>query len=84
MNWEIKTLYLNWDIDLTGMSKPQYIVDDEGRRISVILSIKDYESLIEELDDPYCNRLLERALEANEPSMPLEEYLKKRNQSKDG
>lgn len=65
------------------MKKPQYIVDDEGKRVSVILSIEDYESLVDELDDSYCNKLLQRALEANEPSIPLEDYLKKRNQSKD-
>ncbi len=30
---------------------PQYITDDNGNRISVILSIKEFEELLEDLED---------------------------------
>lgn len=60
------------------MKKPQYIVDEHGKKVGVILSIEDYESLLDEVDDAYCNKLFDKALEANEPSIPLDEYLKNR------
>ena len=60
------------------MKKPQFIVDDEGKKVGVLLSIEDYESLLDEVDDAYCNKLFDKAIEANEPSVPLEEYLKNR------
>lgn len=60
------------------MKKPQYIVDEEGKKVGVLLSIEVYESLLEELDEVYCSKLFQKAIEANEPSIPLEEYLKKK------
>lgn len=63
------------------MTKPQYIVNDEGKRVGVLLTIEDYESLLDKLDDEYCNKLFDNAMEANEPSVSLEEYLKKRKES---
>ncbi|MDH5721584.1 MAG: hypothetical protein OEZ13_13335 [Spirochaetia bacterium] len=30
---------------------PQYITDDEGKKKSVILNIKDFEELIEDIED---------------------------------
>lgn len=63
------------------MTKPQYIVDDEGKRVGVLLTIEDYESLLDRLDDEYCNKLFENAIEANEPNTSLEEYLTKRKKS---
>lgn len=54
--------------------KPQYIVDDSGKKVSVVLSIKDYEKMLEDLDVAYCSKLYASALELNEPSISLEEY----------
>jgi hypothetical protein len=61
--------------------KPQYIVDDTGRKVSVVLSIKEYEKLMDELDEAYCCKLYDKASELNEPTVPLEEYLKSRKKS---
>jgi len=31
--------------------KPKYITDEQGNKISVILSVNDYQELLEELED---------------------------------
>ncbi|MBC7915614.1 MAG: hypothetical protein H7Y07_16010 [Pyrinomonadaceae bacterium] len=58
--------------------KPQYIIDDSGKKISVVISIAEYEKMLEDLDDAYCSKLYTKALELNEPSIPLEEYIRSR------
>lgn len=61
--------------------KPQYIVDENGKKVSVVLSVEEYEQLLDELDDAYCSKLYQKALEANEPFIPLEDYLKNRKKN---
>ena len=61
--------------------KPQYIIDDSGKKVSVVISIKDYEKMLEDLDDTYCSKLYKEAIEVNEPSISLEEYTKNRKRS---
>ena len=56
--------------------KPQYITDDKGNKLSVVLPIKDFNLLIEELEDLYDQRLYDEAKADNEPSIPLEEAFK--------
>ena len=56
--------------------KPQYITDAKGNKLSVILPIKDFNLLIEELEDLYDQRLYDEAKADNEPSIPLEEAFK--------
>ena len=56
--------------------KPQYITDAQGNKISVVLPIKDFNMLIEELEDLYDQRLYDEAKADNEPSIPLEEAFK--------
>ena len=56
--------------------KPQYITDAQGNKISVVLPIKDFNLLIEELEDLYDQRLYDEAKADNEPSIPLEEAFK--------
>ncbi len=33
------------------MSQAQYVVDDKGRKTAVLLSLKDYQKLLEDLHD---------------------------------
>ena len=57
----------------TRMSVPipvQYLTDDQGKRTGVVLSISDYEKLVEDLDD-----LAVIAERRNEPSIPHEEFV---------
>lgn len=56
--------------------KPQYITDAQGNKLSVVLPIKDFNMLIEELEDLYDQRLYDEAKADNEPSIPLEEAFK--------
>ena len=56
--------------------KPQYITDAQGKKLSVVLPIKDFNLLIEELEDLYDQRLYDEAKADNEPSIPLEEAFK--------
>jgi PHD/YefM family antitoxin component YafN of YafNO toxin-antitoxin module len=59
------------------MSLAQYIVDDKGRKKGVLLSVKDYEKLLEDLHD-----LAIVAERKNEKPLSLEEM--KRRLKKDG
>ena len=52
---------------------PQYITDKEGNKISVVLPIKEYESLLEELEEMEDIKLYDEAITLNEPSIPLDE-----------
>ena len=56
--------------------KPQYITDAKGNKLSVVLPIKDFNMLIEELEDLYDQRLYDEAKADSEPSIPLEEAFK--------
>lgn len=53
------------------MSQPlQYLTDDHGERTAVVLSISDYEKLLEDLDD-----LAVVAERRDEPVIPNEQFL---------
>jgi len=63
---------------------PQFLVDDRGNKTSVLLSISDYEALMEEIDDVEDVRLFDQAIgEQNGESISLDEYMKKRGLIKD-
>jgi PHD/YefM family antitoxin component YafN of YafNO toxin-antitoxin module len=55
---------------------PQYITDNAGKKISVILGMKEFKSLMEELEDLEDLRLYDAAKMSNEPSIPIEEAFK--------
>ena len=58
---------------------PQFLVDDLGNRTSVLLSLSDYEALLEEIEDAEDNKLFEESMqEPNEDSISLDEYMIKR------
>lgn len=53
--------------------RPQFITDNKGKKTGVILSMKEFESILEELEELEDIRLYDEAKEANEPSIPIEE-----------
>jgi PHD/YefM family antitoxin component YafN of YafNO toxin-antitoxin module len=55
---------------------PQYITDNAGKKISVILPMKEFKTLMEELEDLEDLRLYDAAKKSNEPSIPIEEAFK--------
>lgn len=56
--------------------QPKYITDDTGKKISVILSIKEFRSIIEELEDLEDVRLFDAAMASNETSLPIDDAFK--------
>jgi len=57
---------------------PQFITDDSGKRKAVILSMKEYEQMLSELELAEDTRLYEQAMARNEKTITLQEYKKKR------
>lgn len=59
--------------------KTQFITDDHGKKLAVILPIKDYEKMVEELEDLEAIRLYDEAKKGDDGERILfSEYLKKR------
>jgi len=54
------------------MQTPQYITDGTGKKLSVILPVKEYNKIMDELDELDDIRLYDEAMSANEPSMPID------------
>ena len=63
---------------------PQYITDVNGKKLSVILPVKDYERMLEELEDQEDVRAYDEVKSRNEESIPFEQYLKERKKSRNG
>ena len=60
------------------MKGTQYIVDEKGKRVSVLVPVREYEKLLEareELDDI---RLYDAVKAKNEPTITLKGYIEKR------
>lgn len=55
---------------------PQYITDDTGKKISVVLPMKDFKAIIEELEELEDVRLFDEAKKDNEPSIPIDDAFK--------
>ncbi len=56
--------------------KPQYITDNAGKKISVVLPMKDFKTIMEELEELEDIRLYDEAKSSNEPSIPIDEAFK--------
>jgi len=57
--------------------KPQYIISEKGQKTAVVINLKDYESLLEFIDDlEDANDLLKAEREATE-FIPYGEFRKK-------
>jgi hypothetical protein len=55
---------------------PQFITDSAGKKL-VVLSIKEFNTLMEELEDLDDIRLYDQAKAAKESSIPIDEAFKK-------
>lgn len=55
---------------------PQYITDNTGKKISVVLPMAEFKNLIEELEELEDIRLYDEAKTSNEPSIPVDEAFK--------
>lgn len=57
---------------------PQYITDEDGKKISVVLPMDEYEQILEELDELEDTRLYDEAKADQTPSMSFDDYVKQR------
>ena len=58
------------------MITPQYITDNKGKKVSVVLPIKEYQKIMEELEELEDIRLYDQAKASKEPSMPIDKAFK--------
>ncbi len=54
---------------------PQFVTDENGVRVAVVLDIEEYEKLLEELEDRGAIREYEEAKASGENPIPLEQAL---------
>lgn len=55
---------------------PQYITDNTGKKISVVLPMKDFKAIMEELEELEDIKLYDEAKKSNEPSIPINDAFK--------
>ena len=60
---------------------PQYITDEQGTRVSVVLPIQQWQQLLDELDELDDIRLYDEVKARNEPTISLADYRQKRQQA---
>ena len=64
--------------------KTQFVTDDHGKKVAVILPIKNYQKMIEELEDLEDVRLYDEAKKEDDGQRILfSDYLKKRKAKND-
>lgn len=54
---------------------PQYITDTAGKKL-VVLPMKEFKNIIEELEELADVKLYDKATASNEPSVPIDEAFK--------
>jgi len=62
--------------------KTQFLTDEKGKKISIVIPIEDYRRILEELEELEDIRLFDEVKAKNEKSIPLEDYLKRRQEKK--
>ncbi len=55
---------------------PQFITDTNGVKLSVVLPIKDFDAIMEELDELEDIKLYNEASKSTEASIPIDEAFK--------
>ncbi len=55
---------------------PHFITDTKGKKISVVLPMKDFEAIMEELEELEDIKLYDEAKSSDEPSIPIDEAFK--------
>lgn len=58
------------------MNAPQYITDNKGNKLSVILPVKDYQKMMEDLQELEDIRLYDEAMADKQPSVPIDKAFK--------
>lgn len=65
------------------MKEPtQFLVNEKGERVAVVIAIEEYEKLLEELEDLEDIRACEEARASGETPIPLEQALEENRRSR--
>lgn len=56
--------------------KTQFITDDHGKKIAVILPVKDYEKIMDELDELECIKAYDKAKARKQEFVPAADVFK--------
>ncbi|NTV84425.1 MAG: hypothetical protein HGA23_09025 [Bacteroidales bacterium] len=62
--------------------KTQFLTDEKGKKISIVIPIEEYRRILEDLEELEDIRLFDEVKAKNEKSIPLEDYLKRRQEKK--
>jgi hypothetical protein len=66
--------------------RTQFVTDDHGNKLAVILPIKEYNKMVEDLEELEDIKLYDEAKKSIEPSIPIDDAFKmieaKRNANK--
>ncbi len=65
-----------------SQKEPQYITDSKGKKVSVVLPIRQYQQMLEDLEELEDLRLYDSVKSRNEKTIPFTEYLKQRRGKK--
>ena len=60
---------------------PQYITDEQGKRVSVVLPIQQWQQVLQELEELDDIRLYDDVKSRKEPTMSLADYRQKRQRT---
>ncbi len=52
---------------------PKYITDQKGKKLSVVLSVEEFEAMMERIEEKEDIRLYDQVKKSNEPSIPIDE-----------
>lgn len=55
---------------------PQYITDDKGEKLAIVLPMNEFKSIMEDLEELEDIRLYDEAKLSNEPLIPMDEAFK--------
>ena len=58
------------------MTAPQFITDKNGKKISVVLPMKEYKKMLEELEELEDIRSFDEAMADKKPSVPIDKAFK--------
>lgn len=56
--------------------KTQYVTDNHGKKVAVIVPVKDYEKLMDELDELQCIKAYDKAKARKQEFIPASDVFK--------
>jgi hypothetical protein len=56
--------------------RTQFVTDDQGKKLAVILPIREYNKMVDDLEELEDIKLYDEAKKSNEPSIPIDDAFK--------